>query len=154
GLMSRKIVGVGGMRNGDIALRLSVVLSVAGFIALAASLYEVDRREKSSSGSAAVNLIEIEQQVQILGNQIRILSNQLGASERQGQAVSNQIEALDWRLKELEDDLRRRRCPPRDIRSGAAAAARWRSAPRASSTIHVCPKDLPAARRQADHAVD
>jgi len=71
------------MRNGDIALRLSVVLSVAGFIALAASLYEVDRREKSSSGSAAVNLIEIKQQVQ--------------------------IQALDLRLKELEDDLRRRR---------------------------------------------
>jgi hypothetical protein len=107
--MSRKIVGVGGMRNGDIALRLSVVLSVAGFIALAASLYEVDRREKSSSGSAAVNLIEIEQQVQILGNQIRILSNQLGASERQGLTLSNQIQALDLRLKELEDDLRRRR---------------------------------------------
>jgi chromosome segregation ATPase len=107
--MSRKIVGVGGMRNGDIALRLSVVLSVAGFIALAASLYEVDRREKSSSGSAAVNLIEIEQQVQILGNQIRILSTQLGASERQGQALSNHIQALDLRLKELEDDLRRRR---------------------------------------------
>src|SRR5262249_34150724 len=108
GLMSRKIVGGGGLRNGVIGLRVSGVLSVSGFIALAASLYEVDRREKSSSGSAAVNLIEIEQQVQILGNQIRILSTQLGASERQGQALSNHIQALDLRLKELEDDLRRR----------------------------------------------
>ncbi len=37
------------MRSGDVALRLLVVFSVAGFIALVASLYEVDRREKSSS---------------------------------------------------------------------------------------------------------
>jgi flagellar biosynthesis chaperone FliJ len=97
------------MRGGDVALRLLVVFSVAGFIALVASLYEVDRREKSSSGTAAANLIEIEQQVQVLGNQIRILSNQLGASERQTQALSNQIHALAVRLNELEDDLRRRR---------------------------------------------
>ena len=73
------------MRSGDVALRLSIVFSVAGFIALAASLYEVDRREKSNSATAAVNLIEIEQQVQVLNNQIRILSNQLGANERQAQ---------------------------------------------------------------------
>ena len=63
------------MRSGDVALRLLAVFSMAGFIALAASLYEVDRREKSNSGTAAVNLIEIEQQVQVLSNQIRILSN-------------------------------------------------------------------------------
>ncbi len=97
------------MRSGDVALRLLVVFSVAGFIALVASLYEVDRREKSSSGTAAANLIEIEQQVQVLGNQIRILSHQLGTSERQTQALSSQVQALDSRLKELEDDLRRRR---------------------------------------------
>ena len=40
------------MRSGDVALRLSIVFSVAGFIALAASLYEVDRREKSNSATA------------------------------------------------------------------------------------------------------
>src|ERR1700747_911267 len=65
-----KIIGVDGMRSGDVALRLLVVFSVAGFIALAASLYEVDRREKSNSATAGVNLIEIEQQVQVLSNQI------------------------------------------------------------------------------------
>jgi peptidoglycan hydrolase CwlO-like protein len=97
------------MRSGDVALRLSIVFSVAGFIALAASLYEVDRREKSSAGTVAVNLTEIEQQVHILSNQIRILSNQLGATERQAQALGNQVQALDLRLRELEDDLRGRR---------------------------------------------
>jgi peptidoglycan hydrolase CwlO-like protein len=97
------------MRRGDVALRFSIVFSVAGFIALAASLYEVDRREKSTSGTAAANLTEIEQQVQILSNQIRILSNQLGASERQARALSSQVQALDLRLKELGDDLRGRR---------------------------------------------
>ncbi len=97
------------MRSGDVALRLSIVFSVAGFIALAASLYEVDRREKSNSATAAVNLIEIEQQIQVLSNQIRILSNQLGANERQAQLLDSQIQALDLRLKELEDALRARR---------------------------------------------
>ena len=97
------------MRSGDVALRFSIVLSVAGLLALAASLYEVDRREKSSSGTAAANLIEIEQQVQVLGNQIRILSNQLGATERQAQALGREIQGLDLRLKELEDGLRGRR---------------------------------------------
>ena len=57
------------MRSWDVALRFSIVLALAALIALAASLYEVDRREKSSSGTAAANLIEIEQQVQVLGNQ-------------------------------------------------------------------------------------
>ena len=97
------------MRSGDVALRFLIVFSIAGFIALAASLYEVDRREKSSSATVATNLTEVEQQVQILGNQIRILSNQLGASERQTQALSSQIQALDLRLKELEGSLRGRR---------------------------------------------
>ena len=97
------------MRSGDVALRLSIVFSVAGFIALAARLYEVDRREKSNSATAAVNLIEIEQQIQVLSNQIRILSNQLGANERQAQLLGSQIQALDLRFKELEDALRARR---------------------------------------------
>jgi septal ring factor EnvC (AmiA/AmiB activator) len=117
GVMARpqclKLVGVDGMRSRDVALRLSIVLWIAGFIALAAGLYEVDRREKSSSGTVAANLTKIEQHVQILSNQIGILSNQLtrqlSASERQVQALSSQIEALDLRLKELEDDLRGRR---------------------------------------------
>jgi peptidoglycan hydrolase CwlO-like protein len=97
------------MRSGDVALRLSIVLSIAVLIALAASLYEVDRREKSSSETIAVNLTEVEQQVQILSNQIRILSNQLGAAERQTQALGSQVQGLELRLKELEDDLHRRR---------------------------------------------
>src|SRR5437899_777918 len=55
------------MRSGDAALRLSIVFSVAGFFALAAGLYEIDRREKSSSGTVAANLAEMEQRIQILG---------------------------------------------------------------------------------------
>jgi peptidoglycan hydrolase CwlO-like protein len=97
------------MRSRDVALRFSIVLSVAGLIALAASLYEVDRREKSSAGTAAVNLAELEQQVHILGNQVRILSNQLGATERQAHALGSHIQNLDSRLKDLEDHLRSRR---------------------------------------------
>jgi hypothetical protein len=64
------------MRCGDVALRLSIVFSVAGFITLAAGLYEIDRREKSSAETAAANLAEIEQRVQTLANQIRILNDQ------------------------------------------------------------------------------
>ena len=97
------------MRGGDVALRFSIVLSVAGLVALAASLYEVDRREKSSAGTVAVNLSEVEQQVHILSDQIRILSNQLGATERQAQALGSHMQSLDSRLKELEDHLRARR---------------------------------------------
>jgi peptidoglycan hydrolase CwlO-like protein len=97
------------MRSGDVALRFSIVLSVAGLIALAASLYEVDRREKSSAGTVAVNLSELEQQVHILSNQVRILSNQLGATERQAQALGSHTQSLDSRLKDVEDHLRSRR---------------------------------------------
>jgi flagellar motility protein MotE (MotC chaperone) len=100
------------MRSADMALRLSIVLAVAGFIALVAGIYEIDRREKSSSDTVTANLTEIEQHVQSLGEQIRILSDQsarqLGASERQVQALVNQIQALESRLKELEDDVRAR----------------------------------------------
>ena len=62
------------MRNGNVSLRLISVLSVAGFIALAASLYEVDRREKSSLATAERTLADIEQQIQILSNQFHILN--------------------------------------------------------------------------------
>lgn len=97
------------MRSGDVALRLSIVFSVAGFLALAASLYEVDRRDKSSSETAAATLTDLEQQVQILGDQIRILSNQLDASERQTRTLGSQIQGLDLRLKQLEENSRGRR---------------------------------------------
>jgi small-conductance mechanosensitive channel len=119
------------MRNGDVALRLSIVLSVVGFTALAAALYEIDRRDKSSSATGDRNLIEMEQRIQALSDQIRVLSAQLGTSERRVQALGSQAQALadqynsrltaserqiqffisryDARLKELEDDLRVRR---------------------------------------------
>ena len=102
------------MRSGDAALRLSIVFSVAGFIALAAGLYEIDRREKSGSDTVTANLVEMEQRIQILGNQIRILNDQytkrLAASERLLEALSREIESLRdqhaSRLKQIEDELR------------------------------------------------
>jgi hypothetical protein len=105
------------MRNGDVALRLSIVFSIAGFIALAAGLYEIDRRERSSSGTAAANLAAIEHRLQNLSDQIRILNNQhtaqLAANDVQVQALSNQMQTLNQQLnlglKELEKDLRVRR---------------------------------------------
>ena len=97
------------MRSWDVALRFSIVLALAALIALAASLYEVDRRDKSSSETAASTLIDLEQQVQILGDQIRILSNQLDASERRTRTLGGQIEGLDLRLKQQEENLRGRR---------------------------------------------
>jgi hypothetical protein len=54
------------MRSGDVALRLSIVFLVAGIIALLAGLYEIDRREKSSSATLAANVAEIEQRIQVL----------------------------------------------------------------------------------------
>jgi chromosome segregation ATPase len=120
-----------GMRNEDVTLRLLVVFSVAGFLALAAGLYEIDRREKSSSTTGDHNLTEVDLRIQVLSNQIHILTAQLDAHERQIQALRNQVQALtdhydsrvtaiegqvqlfisryDARLKELEDDLRVRR---------------------------------------------
>jgi hypothetical protein len=102
------------MRSGDAALRLSIVFSVAGFIALAAGLYEIDRREKSGSDTVTANLVDMDYRVQILGNQIRILNDQytkqLAASERLLEAMSRDIQALRdqhaSRLKQLEDELR------------------------------------------------
>jgi septal ring factor EnvC (AmiA/AmiB activator) len=112
--------GVDDMRSGDVALRLSIVFAVAGSLALAAGLYEIDRREKSSSETVTANLTEIEQRVQVLSNQIRILNDQytrqLTAGERQVQALSTQIQALESRLKELEDDLRVRRLESGPVR--------------------------------------
>ena len=97
------------MRSGDVALRLLVVFSIAGFIAVVASLYEVNRRDKSSSDTVAANLTNIAQQVQVLTNEIHIQSNQFDARERQTQALGRHIQSLDLRLKELEDQLPRSR---------------------------------------------
>ena len=102
------------MRSGDLALRLSIVFSVAGVLVLVAGLYEIDRREKSSSATLSANVAEIEQRVWVLVNQMRVLSDQhaaqLNATERQLQALNSQIQALhaqyQSRLKKLEDDLR------------------------------------------------
>ena len=89
------------MRSGDMALRLSIVVSVAGFIALAAGLYEIDRREKSSSATAAVNLMDMEQRLQNLTDQIRVLSDQYAAQQtanaRRFQALTTQIQSLGGR---------------------------------------------------------
>jgi hypothetical protein len=86
------------MRSGDMALRLSIVFSVVGFIAVAAGLYEIDRREKSSSATEAANLADMEQRLQILTDQIRVLSDQSAAqqaaNERRLQALTSRIQAL------------------------------------------------------------
>ena len=68
------------MRSGDVALRFSIVFAVAGFITIAAGIYEIDRREKSSSETVTANLTEIEQRVRILSDQIRILNDQYTAA--------------------------------------------------------------------------
>jgi predicted nucleic acid-binding Zn-ribbon protein len=105
------------MYSRDVALRFSVVFAVAGFIALVTSLYEIDRRAKSSSETVTANLTEIELRVQDVSNQIRILNEQytrqLIASERQVRALNTEIQALQSRLNELEDDLRVRAPVPR-----------------------------------------
>ena len=102
------------MRNGDAALRLSIVVAIASFIALTAGLYEIDRREKSTSATGERNLAEIEQRIQLLGDQIRVLNSQLtaqlAANERQLQALKGEVQTLsskyELRLKELENTLR------------------------------------------------
>jgi hypothetical protein len=109
--------GVADMDDWNAALRLTSVFAVIAFIALAASVYEIDRREKSSTDTVVANLADLDQQVQLLSNRVRILSNQyaaqVAADQRQLQALTSQIEALgkryDTRLKELEDILRARR---------------------------------------------
>jgi hypothetical protein len=94
------------MPSRDVVLRFLVVLTVAGSIALIAGVYEVDRREKSSSETVAVNLRNLDERVELLADQVRRLSaqfvSQLNASERQGQALGSQVQALELRLNELE----------------------------------------------------
>ena len=89
------------MRSGDLALRLSIVFSVAGVLVLVAGLYEIDRREKSSSATAAANLMDMERRVQFLTDQIRVLSDQYAAqqtaNDRRFQALTSQIQALGGR---------------------------------------------------------
>ena len=105
------------MHDWNAVLRLISVFAVLVFIALATSVYEIDRREKSSTDTVVANLADLDQQVQLLSNHVRILSNQNAgqfAAERwQLQALTDQIETLskkyDARLKELEDVLRTRR---------------------------------------------
>src|SRR6202040_3528292 len=112
------------MRSGDVALRLSAVFAVAGFIVIAAGIYEIDRREKSSSETVTANVTAIEQRVRILSDQIRILNDQytrqINANERELHALGIQIQALESRLNELEDYLRVRResAPVRRARAG------------------------------------
>jgi peptidoglycan hydrolase CwlO-like protein len=101
------------MRSGDVALRLSTVFAVAGFIVMAAGLYEIDRREKSSSETVTANLTEIEQRVSILSEQIRVLNDQyatqIDRNERRLDSLEIQIQALESRLNDLQDHLRVRR---------------------------------------------
>jgi hypothetical protein len=98
------------MRSGDAALRLSVVFAVAGFITMAAGIYEIDRREKSSSETITMNLAGIEQRVRILSDQIGILGNQytdqINTNERRLHSLDIQVQALESRLSELENQLR------------------------------------------------
>jgi hypothetical protein len=94
------------MRSGDLALRLSIVFSVAGVLVLVAGLYEIDRREKSSSATLSANVAEIEQRVQLLVHQMRVLSDQHTA----------QLAATERRLNKLEEDLRALRSEPAPLR--------------------------------------
>jgi septal ring factor EnvC (AmiA/AmiB activator) len=101
------------MHSGDVALRFSIVFAVAGFITMAAGVYEIDRREKSSSETVTANLTETEQRVRTLSDQIRVLNDQhtrqINANARELQALGIQIQTLESRLNELEDHLRVRR---------------------------------------------
>jgi hypothetical protein len=64
------------MRSGDVALRLSILFAVAGFIAMAAGIYEIDRREKSSPLNITANLTGIDQRLLVLSDQTQILNDQ------------------------------------------------------------------------------
>ena len=111
------IWGVEDMDDWNAALRLTSVFAVIAFIALAASVYEIDRREKSSTDTVVANLADLDQQVQLLSNRVRILGNQyarqLEADQRQIQALTGQIDTLskqyETRLKQLEETVRARR---------------------------------------------
>ena len=97
------------MLSMDVALRFSVVVVVAGFITMAASIYEIDRREKSTSDTVTSNISMIEQRVQILSNQIRVLTDQttrqINTNERQLQSLDSQVQALELRLSQFEHHL-------------------------------------------------
>src|SRR4029079_2093211 len=95
----------------DVSFRSLIVLAVASSIALIAGIYEVDRREKSTSDTVAFNLREIGQRVELLADQLRILNmtcmSQLNASERQVQVLDYQMQVLELRLKQLEGQKHR-----------------------------------------------
>ena len=97
----------------DVAFRSLLVLAVAGCIAVIAGIYEVDRREKSTSDTVAANLRDLGERVELLADQLRILNgqfmSQLNASERQVQVLGHQMQALELRLKQLESQ----KPPPR-----------------------------------------
>jgi peptidoglycan hydrolase CwlO-like protein len=105
------------MDDWNAALRLTSVFAATASIALAASVYEIDRREKSSTDTMTASLADLDQQVQLLNNRVRILGNQyarqIEADQRRIQALANQIDALsnqyETRLKQLEETVRTRR---------------------------------------------
>ena len=103
------------MLSRDVAFRSLIVLVTAGSIALIVGIYEVDRREKSTSDTVSANLAELGQRVELLGDQVRILKgqfmSQFSASERQVQVLGQQLQALELRLNELEDQ--KASAPPR-----------------------------------------
>jgi cell division protein FtsB len=94
------------MPSAEVALRFSIVFAVVGFISIAADIYEIDRREKSSSETQTANITEIERRVRMLADQIRILNDQYTkqriANERQVHALDSQIQDLESRLHQLE----------------------------------------------------
>jgi cell division protein FtsB len=94
------------MPSAEVALRFSIVFAVVGFISIAAGIYEIDRREKSSSETQTANITEIERRVRMLADQIRILNDQyteqMIANERQVKALGSQIQDLKSRLHQLE----------------------------------------------------
>ena len=102
------------MLNGNVALRFSIVFAVIGFITMAAGIYEIDRREKSSSETVTANLTETEQRVRTLSDQIRVLNDQhtrqINANARELQALGIQIQTLESRLNETRGPFA---CSPR-----------------------------------------
>ena len=94
------------MPSAEVALRFSIVFAVVGFISIAAGIYEIDRREKSSSETQTANITEIERRVRMLADPIRILNDQytkqMIANEQQVKALGSQIQDLELRLHQLE----------------------------------------------------
>ena len=79
--------------------------------------YSSTDERRLASATRERSLSEIEQRLQVLGEQIHILNNQLtaqmAANERQLQTLNSEVQALghkyESRLKELEDALHVRR---------------------------------------------